>query len=159
MMIVGLTGGIGSGKTTVSGMFEALGVPVYNSDREAKQLMRSSKKLKNKIKDLLGEEAYLNEELNKPFIADAIFNDSQLLKKLNALVHPAVGEHFAQWTKEQSASYVIQETAIIFENDSEDRYDTIILVTAPMEMRLERLLQRDNNSAVSYTHLTLPTKA
>ncbi|WP_394748560.1 dephospho-CoA kinase [Spongiimicrobium salis] len=146
MMIVGLTGGIGSGKTTVARMFEALGVPVYNSDKEAKQLMRTSEQLKKEIKKLLGDQAYEYEELNKPFIANAIFNNEVLLKKLNALVHPAVAEHFTQWAREQSSPYVIQETAIIFENGSQDRYDAIILVTAPEELRLARVLDRDKNS-------------
>lgn len=145
-MLIGLTGGIGSGKTTVAHMFEALGVPVYNSDKEAKQLMESSKALEEEITLLLGEEAYRGGKLNRTFIAKAIFNDTELLKRLNAIVHPAVALHFKTWARKQNAAYVIQETAIIFENNTQDRYDKIILVTAPKELRINRVLNRDGNS-------------
>ena len=142
MMIVGLTGGIGSGKSTVAKMFKKLGVPVYNSDKKAKNLMKSSKKLRASIKALLGEDAYDGKKLNKAFIADKIFKDKSLLNKLNAIVHPAVREDFISWAKKQEAPYVIQEAAIIFENGLHEFYDKIILVTAPEEVRLKRVLER-----------------
>ena len=104
MMIVGLTGGIGSGKSTVAKMFKKLGVPVYNSDKRAKKLMKSSKKLKASIKALLGEDAYDGKKLNKTYIANKIFKDKSLLNKLNAIVHPAVREDFSSWAKKQEDS-------------------------------------------------------
>ncbi len=143
MKLVGLTGGIGSGKTTVAKMFAALGVPVYNSDEEAKKLMRKSKKLKKAIIELFGNEAYKDKKLNKKYLSSQIFNDSALLQKLNAIVHPAVRNHFLKWAKHQDAPFVIQETAIIFENNMQDFYDMIILVTASKESRLQRVMIRD----------------
>ena len=146
MMIVGLTGGIGSGKSTVAKMFKKLGVPVYNSDKKAKNLMKSSKKLRASIKALLGEDAYYGKKLNKAYIADKIFQDKSLLNKLNGIVHPAVRKDFIAWTKKQHAAYVIQEAAIIFENGLHEFYDKIILVTAPEKLRLKRVLEREGAS-------------
>ncbi|AIZ43214.1 dephospho-CoA kinase [Cellulophaga baltica 18] len=143
MMIVGLTGGIGSGKTTVAKMFHALGVPVYNSDIEAKKLMVTSEVLKVKIKELLGTESYIDHKLNRTYIADKIFTDPDLLAQLNAIVHPAVRQHFMSWVAQQKAAYIIQETAIIFENDTQNKFDKIILVTAPEKIRIERVTSRD----------------
>ncbi|MDC6386829.1 dephospho-CoA kinase [Flagellimonas taeanensis] len=143
MKIVGLTGGIGSGKSTVAKMFRELGVPVYDSDSEAKQLMASSSKVRNAIINLLGEAAYQKKELNRPFVAEKVFKDPRLLQKLNAIVHPAVREHFKEWAKDQNAPYVVQETALIFENGAQDHYDRIILVTAPLDVRLKRVMERD----------------
>lgn len=146
MKIIGLTGGIGSGKTTVAKLFEALGVPVYDSDKEAKILMNTSKVLIKEIKGLLGEEAYKESELNRRYIAGKVFKDKKLLKKLNAIVHPAVRENFLQWVSEQNTSYVIQETALLYENNAASLYDAVILVTAPEELRVERVLHRDATS-------------
>lgn len=146
MIIVGLTGGIGSGKSTVAGFFVELGVPVYNSDEEAKKLMTSSKNVKKAIIELLGKKAYKGKKLNKKFISEKIFNDRSLLNKMNGIVHPAVQEHFLTWAKKQKAPYVIQETALIFENAKQGFYDFIILVTAPEEQRLERVIIRDGSS-------------
>ncbi|WP_405265869.1 dephospho-CoA kinase [Cellulophaga sp. Ld12] len=145
-MIVGLTGGIGSGKTTVAKMFHVLGVPVYNSDIEAKKLMVSSEVLKVKIKELLGTESYTDHKLNRTYIADKIFTDPDLLAQLNAIVHPAVKEHFITWVGDQNSDYIIQETAIIFENNSQDKFDKIILVTAPESVRIQRVTSRDTIS-------------
>jgi len=143
MMIVGLTGGIGSGKTTVAQFFVELGVPVYNSDTEAKKLMNSSKKLRKAIKDLFGKDAYKKKKLNRSFIAKKVFDDEKLLEKLNSIVHPAVRKHFKAWVKEQESPYVIQEAAIIFEQGNQGFYDWVILVTAPKEVRIARVLARD----------------
>ncbi len=147
MKIVGLTGGIGSGKSTVAKFFQELGVPVYNSDVEAKKLMGSSKVLQRKIEMLLGPEAYNNNALNRSYIAEKIFNDKQLLIKLNSLVHPAVRKHFIRWSKKQCHPYVIQETALLFENGAKDFYDKTILVTAPKETRIQRIISRDASTA------------
>lgn len=146
MMTVGLTGGIGSGKSTVAGIFKDLGVPVYNSDEEAKKLMNSSKKLKRAIIELLGEEAYKGKKLNRAFIANRVFTDTDLLSELNALVHPAVKAHFLRWAKKQKAPYVIQEAAILFENGSYKNYDKMILVRAPEKARIARLIERDGTT-------------
>ena len=144
MMIVGLTGGIGSGKSTVAKMFAELGIPVYDSDMEAKELMVASNEVKTAITQLLGEEAYDNYGLNRPYIANKVFKDPELLEKLNAIVHPAVRKHFLDWVERQESPYVIQETALIFENDAQDKYDYTILVTAPVETRIQRVIERDN---------------
>ena len=146
MIVVGLTGGIGSGKTTVAKMFEDLNIPVYNSDQEAKLLMVNSKQLKVKIKELLGKNAYDKKVLNRKYIADKVFTNPELLAELNAIVHPAVRKHFIDWVVKQDSAYVIQETAIIFENSSQSKYDKIILVTAPEEVRIQRVMDRDKIS-------------
>ena len=143
MRIIGLTGGIGSGKSTVSKMFMELGIPVYDSDSEAKNLMEHSANLKAAIKQLLGKDAYKEGKLNRAYIAAKVFNDTDLLKRLNGIVHPAVREHFMEWAKKQSTPYVVQETALIFENDSQDQYDHTILVTAPKDLRVQRVIDRD----------------
>lgn len=143
---MGLTGGIGSGKTTVAKFFKNLGVPVYNSDKQAKKLMRKSKKLKRAITALLGEDAYDGQKLNRAAIAAKVFNDKKLLNDLNGLVHPAVKKHFLKWAAKQQAHYVIQEAAILFENGTYKNYDKIILVRAPEEVRIARIRQRDGSS-------------
>lgn len=146
MKIVGLTGGIGSGKSTVADFFDALDIPVYNSDQEAKALMVNSKKLKKSIIELLGKKAYTGKILNRTYIADSIFKDVALLQKMNDIVHPAVRKHFLKWVEKQDAPYVIQETALIFENSSAEFYDEIILVTAPEDIRIERVVKRDKST-------------
>ena len=146
MKIVGLTGGIGSGKTTVAAMFANLGVPIYIADDEAKKLIKSSKVIKRKLLKLFGEEAYINGSLNKPFIANAIFNNKVLLEKMNAIIHPKVASHFNKWMRKQTAPYVIKEAAILFENNTYKSFDFIITVTAPKEIKIERLLKRDDTS-------------
>ncbi len=143
MILVGLTGGIGSGKTTVAGMFEELGVPVYNSDDRAKLLMTTSHDLKSRIMELLGDQAYIGDELDRAYIAEKVFTRKELLKELNAIVHPAVREDFAKWASQQNTPYVIQEAAILFENGAYESFDQMILVTAPKQIRLERIMLRD----------------
>jgi len=143
MKIVALTGGIGSGKSTVAKMFKAWDVPVYDSDKEAKQLLNSSKRLKKEIISLLGEEAYDGKRLNKSYVSSKIFENKKLLQQMNKVVHPAVRKHFLKWVEKQEANYVIQETAIVFENGNQHNYDVIILVTAPEDTRLQRVMDRD----------------
>ena len=146
MKVVGLTGGIGSGKTTVAKFFKELNVPVYIADEEAKKLMNKSKVLIRKIKNLFGEKAYKNNELNRPFIASKIFNNKSLLEKMNNIVHPKVGKHFDKWLSKQDHAYVIKEAAILFENGSFKNYDFIISVIADKETRIKRLLSRDRDA-------------
>ena len=146
MKIVGLTGGIGSGKSTVANMFKELGVPVYNSDERAKHLMNTSLEIKNQLIELLGEEAYEGDKLNRSFIAKKVFSNTDLLAELNKIVHPIVRKDFIDWTNDQDYRYVIQETALLFENKSEDLYDSIILVTAPKEERIARVVDRDKST-------------
>lgn len=146
MKIVGLTGGIGSGKTTVAKMFEKLGVPVYYADKEAKRLMKESKSLKQGIIALLGEKAYRNDDIDRSYIAQIVFQDKKQLKELNALVHPIVESDFIKWLGALDSSYVIQENALIFENDKRSKYDVVITVTAPLTLRLERVMKRDGVS-------------
>lgn len=146
MKIIGLTGGIGSGKSTVANMFKELGVPVYNSDKRAKYLMNTSLDIKSQLIKLLGEEAYKADKLNRSFIAEKVFSNINLLAELNSIVHPIVRKDFIDWTKKQDYSYVIQETALLFENKAQDLYDSIILVTAPKETRIIRVVDRDKSS-------------
>jgi dephospho-CoA kinase len=143
MTIIALTGNIGSGKSTVAKMFKKLDVPVYNSDKEAKKLMQSSKKVRTAIMALLGDKAYVDKKLNRKYIAQKVFENKELLGRLNAIVHPEVRKDFLKWAKKQKSPYVIQESAIIFENGLQDFYDKIVLITAPMEIRLKRVMERD----------------
>lgn len=146
MIVVGLTGGIGSGKTTVAKAFKALGVPVYIADVEAKKLMNRSKIIKRKLIELLGEEAYVDGKLNRPYIANIIFNDTSFLEKMNAIVHPKVASHFKRWANKQNAPYVIKEVAILFENGGHKQCDYVVTVTAPKAMRIKRVITRDKTS-------------
>lgn len=143
-MIIGLTGGIGSGKSTVAKMFRDLGVPVYDSDYEAKELMNNDLNVRTAVISLFGKKAYNKEKLNRTFIASKVFKDKKALEKLNKIVHPAVRKHFKEWVQKQEFEFVIQETALIFENEMQEFYDKIILVTAPLELRIDRVVQRDN---------------
>lgn len=142
--VVGLTGGIGSGKSTVAKMFEALGVPVYYADYEAKKLMNTSLTIKNKLLESFGAETYISEKLNRKFLANLVFNNKEKLAQLNAIVHPEVNKHFKDWVKKQTSKYVIQENAIIFENDKQGDFDAIITVTAPLEVKINRVMARDS---------------
>lgn len=146
MKIVGLTGGIGSGKTTVSNMFKDLGVPVYIADNEAKNLMSSSKVIKRKLIDLFGPKAYEDNSLNRTYIASKIFNDDTYLQKMNAIIHPKVANHFKLWLQKQTSKYVIKEAAIIFEHNMQSQYDYVITVIANEEDRINRILKRDNTT-------------
>ena len=143
MKVVGLTGGIGSGKTTVLSMFLDLGVPVYIADIEAKKLTNTSKVIRKKIITLLGKNSYLKTEINKKYVADIIFNDDELLKKVNKIIHSKVAHHFKKWVDKQNGVYCIKETAILFESASYKLCDYTILITSPKEERLKRVKNRD----------------
>jgi len=146
MKIIGLTGGIGSGKTTVSRVFATLNIPIYNSDIEAKKLINSSSKIKEKLIFEFGEEVYLQNSLNKKFLANIIFNNKQKLEFVNSVVHPVVINHFHKWVSLQISSYVIKENAILFESGMHKNVDLIITVTAPEETRIKRVQKRDNTT-------------
>ncbi len=141
---VGITGGIGAGKTTVSKVFQVVGVPLYNADNRAKWLMANDTTLIKSIKEEFGEEAYFPDgSLNRDFLASKVFSDPKQTAKINALVHPRVGADFAQWCQVQTAPYVLKEAALLFETGSHKELDKIILVTAPLSERVKRVLQRD----------------
>jgi dephospho-CoA kinase len=149
MKIIGLTGGIGSGKSTVADIFITLGIPVYESDTRAKLLMNTNEELKDKIKKLLGPPSYTNSEINRSWIAEKVFVDKDLLAQLNAIVHPAVKEDAITWANDPaiaSAPYVIKESAILFEEDLTDELNALILVVAPAEIRIHRVMERDGNT-------------
>ena len=145
--ILGLTGGIGSGKTTVAALFQALGVPVYNADDEAKKLMNQSSKVRTQLIELFGANAYSDGLLNRSYIAQLVFKDKEKLNALNQVVHPEVAAHYEAWLSKQTHPYVLKEVAILFELGAEDQFDFILTVTAPKQIRLERVMQRDNKSA------------
>lgn len=147
MKKIGLTGGIGSGKTTVARVFEVLGVPVFYSDVEAKRCMQEDLSLVADLKSVFGEHIYEEGQLQKEVLAKLIFQDSQALKKINALVHPAVQRRFEQWCAQQHSPYVLKEAAILFEAAADKGLDAVICVTAPDEIRLERVIRRDGSTA------------
>jgi dephospho-CoA kinase len=145
MKKIGLTGNIGSGKTTVSKFFILLGIPVYNSDLRAKWLMSNNPDLKQSIVEAFGQESYSNERLNTLFIAKIVFNDVTKLNVLNALVHPAVAIDFEKWCADKSdLPYVIKEAAVLFKSDSYKSLDKIMCVIAPDRLRMQRVILRDN---------------
>nr|WP_315214561.1 dephospho-CoA kinase [uncultured Flavobacterium sp.] len=144
--IIGLTGGIGSGKTTIVNYFSTLGIPVYIADDEAKKLMESSE-VKDSIKEKFGESIFDNTILNRAKLAEIVFADSGKLDQLNAIVHPAVRNHFKKWLLNHEASpFVIYEAAILFESGNYKNCDYIITVTAPLESRIQRVIDRDKTN-------------
>lgn len=144
--IIGLTGGIGSGKSTVASFFKALDIPVYFADDEAKALMNRSKVINRKLISLLGDSSYKDGVIDRAYIAKRIFDDKALLGKINSIVHPKVASHFKRWVSRQNSPYVIKEAAIIFENNLEAQYDSIITVVSPTEERIKRVMKRDGIS-------------
>jgi len=146
MKRIGITGGIGSGKTYVASVFQSFGIPIFNADIQAKKLMTSSRKLIKLVKEEFGNDIYKDSDLNKEKLASIVFSDSDKLQKLNSLVHPIVKEEFNNWYKKQTSPYVIKEAAILFESNSHIGLDAVICVSAPLELRVKRLLNRDNYS-------------
>ena len=147
MLKVGLTGGIGSGKTTVAEIFYSLGVPVYNSDERAKYLMENDPLLRVAIIEYFGKESYRSESLNRLYLSKEVFSDKSKLQKLNSLVHPVVGNDFARWCKNQSAPFVVKEAAILIESGAYKGLDKIIIVTASENTRMDRVMDRDDAKA------------
>ena len=144
MLKVGITGNIGGGKTTVSKIFEILGVPVFYADEAAKKVMTEDEVLIAGLKEAFGEAAYFEDgSLNRKHIAGIVFNDEKELAKLNALAHPAVFRAFDNWVSQKDMPYVMKEAALLFESGSYKMCDKTIMVTAPLEMRIKRVMQRD----------------
>ena len=146
MIKVAITGGIGTGKTTISNMFLDKGVPVFNSDDIAKEIMNKNSLLRNEIITAFGDKAYDENKLNREYISGLVFNNETLLKKINAIVHPYVADEFNSWIEEQDSKYIIYESAIIFENQVEDFFYKIICVTASEEDVISRVMKRNNFS-------------
>ena len=145
MKIVGLTGGIGSGKSAVLSVFSSLGVPCYQSDSSAKKLMQQDPELINQIKALFRDDLYEGEKLNRGKLAEVVFADKSKLESLNAIVHPRVKEDFQLFLSQQNADYVIKEAAILFETEGAEECDVTILVTAPEDLRIERVMKREKS--------------
>jgi dephospho-CoA kinase len=144
MFQVGITGGIGSGKTLVCSVFEKLGIPVYYADSEARWLMDHEDLLKERIRGLLGDAAFRDGRLDREYVAGRVFREPEVLERLNGIVHPAVRDHYLQWVRRQAdVPYVIEEAAILFESGAYRFMDLNILVYAPEDLRIRRVMQRD----------------
>ena len=143
MLRVGLTGGIGSGKSTIAKIFEVLGIPVYYADDAAKHIMNTDAELREKIIAAFGAESYVNNELNRPYIASIVFNNTEKLDLLNSLTHPATIRDAQRWMQQQTAPYVIKEAALIFESGSAENLDYVIGVFSPLPLRIKRIMDRD----------------
>lgn len=150
MIRVGLTGGIGSGKTTVARVLEQLGVPVYYADARGKWLSDYDPKVVSGIKSIFGEKAYVKGTLDRPFIARQVFSDQALLSQLNAVIHPAIRRDFLSWQADHSdAAYVVMEAAVLLEGEFDKDVDRVVVVTAPEELRIRRTMQRDGVEAAA----------
>ena len=146
MLKAGLTGGIGSGKSTVARIFELMGIPVYDADTAAKTIMNEDEALSASLIRHFGKEVYTGGTLNRAYLASVVFKDEKKLALLNALVHPAVIQAATQWMQQQSAPYVVKEAALIFESGSQEGLDLVIGVYAPTPLRIQRTMERDNIS-------------
>lgn len=144
MKVVGLTGGIGSGKSTIAEFFLEKGIPVYNSDWEAKKLMNENSVIIQKLTALFGSETYIDGYYNSKFVASKVFRNKELLQKLNEIVHPAVFNYFDEWLKNQTTEFIVKEAAILFESGSYKDCDAVISVIADEKIRLQRVMERDN---------------
>lgn len=148
MLKAGITGGIGSGKTTVARVFSLLGIPVYYADDAAKQLLSEDADVRKSVRRLFGDEVFTNGKPDRKKMAALVFNDKEKLAKLNAIIHPAVRKHFENWVKEHSdAPYILKEAAILFESGTYKELDKIITVVAPEETRIARVMKRDHVTA------------
>ena len=146
MYKVGITGGIGSGKSTVCRMLAERGVALYDADSRAKELMSTSESLRSKLIENFGAETFNADGLNRQYLAAKVFNDAEQLRLLNSLVHPAVIADFEAWAEAQAGQYVVFESAILFEAGLEDRVDVVVAVMAPESLRVERVMARDGHS-------------
>jgi dephospho-CoA kinase len=145
MLKVGITGGIGSGKTTITKVFKTFGIAVYNADAQAKNLMHNNHELRKAIQKAFGQEAYNTEGLNRQYLARVAFASANQTTRLNSIVHPAVAQHFKQWCKEQKSVYVLKEAALLIETGSYKQLDKLLVVTAPEQDRIIRVLKRDRH--------------
>lgn len=146
MLSVGITGGIGSGKSTVAKIFSVLGVPVFNADEAARWLMEHDSNLVNAIKNLFGNDVYTNGVLQRKLLAEIVFNNNQKLAELNAATHPATIKYFLKWKEQQQAPYILKEAAILFESGANRGLNKVINVTAPESLRISRVKERDGLS-------------
>ena len=146
MLKIGLTGGIGSGKSTVAAIFEILGIPVYYADIASKRLMNENENLKSSIIKYFGDDAYSYGILNRKFLADQVFIDNEKIALLNSLVHPVTIRDAADWIEKQTTSYIIKEAALIFESGSDKYLDYVIGVESPRVLRIQRAMDRDSIS-------------
>jgi dephospho-CoA kinase len=144
MLKIGLTGGIGSGKSSVAGIFNVLGIPVFNADDQAKLMMEKDKELVFSIKEMFGEESYINGRLNRAYIANIVFNNPEKLNQLNSIVHPATIAAATVWMNNQKSSYAVKEAALMFEAGSATNLDFVIGVYAPQSLRIKRVMERDH---------------
>ncbi len=144
MIKLGITGGIGSGKSIVCKAFNIIGIPVYYADLRAKELLNSSLEIKLSLTSLFGESLYTENGIDKTKLANIIFNNKDCLRKVNTIVHPAVIKDFKEWTKRQTSNIIVKESAIIFEANLKDQFDYVITVMAARNTRIERVLKRDN---------------
>lgn len=143
MTRIGITGGIGSGKTYVCHLLQQRGIPVYHCDDQAKRLMQESATIRRKLSQLIGDDAYINNELNKPRIAAYLFDNPDNAARVNAIVHPVVRQDFLRWTQQQDSPIIAQECALLFESGFQDTVDVTVEVYAPSDLRLQRAIQRD----------------
>jgi dephospho-CoA kinase len=143
---LGVTGGIGSGKTSVCRVFDVLRIPVFSADREAQKIMETDNSIISGINSIVGKDLYISGSLDRMKLAMIIFNDSTLLEKVNYLVHPVVFDHFGKWVLDQAAPYVIMEAAILFESGASKFVDRVATVVAPVEQRVKRVIQRNKLS-------------
>ncbi len=146
MLKIGLTGGLGSGKSTVAHIFEVLDIPVYYADAASKKLMNEDRKVKAAVKNAFGKEVYPEGNLDRKYLAEIVFKDEKKLELLNSIVHPATISDAKHWMKQQTSPYVIKEAALIFESGSNKFLDFVIGVKAPLALRLDRAMKRDNIS-------------
>jgi dephospho-CoA kinase len=147
MKTIGITGGIGSGKTTVCKILSVFNIPVYYADVRAKELYDEDVEMKEKVIELLGKSVYTKDGLSRAEVAGKVFNDKALLQQLNAIVHPAVERDFIKWTESHSdATIVVKEAAILFENGGYKKMDFNVLITAPEQLRIDRVMKRDGVS-------------
>lgn len=152
MLKIGLTGGIGSGKTIVAKIFELLDIPVYYADEASKRLYHTDKELMMNIKKQFGEDVYTNEQLNRSKLAEIVFNSPEKLELLNNLVHPPTIRDAEQWMNRQTTPYIIKEAALIFESGSAAGLDYVIGVKAPQSLRIKRVMDRDGFSREDIMH-------
>jgi dephospho-CoA kinase len=147
LKVIGITGGIGSGKSIICSIIEKRGYPVFYSDTEAKRILVSNKEVKLELTNLIGPQLYKGEIFHKEVLADKIFKDESIRLKVNQLIHPKVRESFNEWMIKQDSSLVFNEAAILFETGMYKQYDATILVTAPKSIRIKRTIKRDNTTA------------
>ena len=146
MLLIGLTGGFGSGKTTVARIFEVLGIPVYYADAAAKRIMNEDANIKVSVINTFGRNAYKDGELNRQYLANTVFSNADKLNLLNSIVHPATIKDAEEWIKKQTSPYIIKEAALLFESGSHQKLDYVIGIKSPLDLRITRAMKRDSIS-------------